>query len=417
VYWNVSDVGPDAWGFGWVLRLAMVGGGVAGAVDWMTRPRRRAYWPVLGALLAYGAAQLLATPGSLDPSLARGALFEYGKDVVVFFLVANLLRTPRAWRWGINALLVGVILLSAPVVYQGLTGSTNQFWGFGAMLYKEIVPGQFGWRLAGAIGDPNFLAMVLVAALPLALMQMLEPGARLGRRGLAALAAGLALVATFFTYSRASLLGVGLIVVVLVIKHPRRRWVLAGGAAALLAAVAIMPSTFFGRLATLTEVTQARHEAIPDESFQIRLNADVAGALMFVQHPWLGVGPGNYPVNYMHYSELSGLAVDPTMRDPHNLYVQIAAETGLAGLVSFAALLWTSFSLMERGRRRLRRLRADRYADLIWALELAVVTYLTLSLFLHAAYFRHFLLLLMLGTLGATLALEPRPAAARGQVA
>lgn len=408
VYWNVSDVVHDAWGFGWVLRLALAGVAAAGVLDLVLSEPRRLRWPVLGGMLAYGLAQVLATPGALDPASARAALVEYGKDVVVFYLVANLLRTPRALRRGVNALLTGVILLSAPVVYQGLSGSTNQLFGFGSMLYKEIVPGEFGWRMGGAIGDPNFLAMVLVAALPLALIQVLEPGAHWGRRLLAALAAVLALAATFFTYSRASLLGVALIGIVLVAKHPRRKWVLAGAAAALLAALAIMPGAFFSRLGTLTEITQARKEAIPDTSFQIRLNADVAGALMFTHHPLLGVGPANYPANYQHYSELSGLAVDPTLRDPHNLYIQIAAETGLAGIVAFTALMWMSFSLMERGRRRLRRLAAHRFADLIWAVELAVATYMMLSIFLHGAYFRHFLLLLMLGTLAGTLALEPQ---------
>src|SRR6185437_10311183 len=90
--------------------------------------------------------------------------------------------SPRALRWAVNALLAAVVLLAAPVVYQGVTGSRNPLWGFGAMAWKEIVPGQFGWRLAGAMGDPNFLALVLVAALPLALMELLEQRAGWCRR-------------------------------------------------------------------------------------------------------------------------------------------------------------------------------------------------------------------------------------------
>jgi hypothetical protein len=83
-------------------------------------------------------------------------------------------------------------------------------------------------------------------------------------------------------------------------------------------------------------------------------------------------------------------------------------------MVVFTLLMVASYRLMEQGRRRLRRLGAYNFADLIWALELAIATYLLLSVFLHGAYFRHFLLLLALGTLGAQLALDGRcgPAAA-----
>jgi len=406
VYWNLSDVVTDTWGFGWVLRLALAGVAAAGALDVLISEPRRGRWPVLAAMLVYGIAQALATPGAMDPAVAHAALIEYGKALVVFYLVTNLLRTPRALRWGVNAVLLGVVLLGAPVIYQGVTGTSSQLWGFGSRFYKEIVPGQFGWRLGGAMGDPNFLAMVLVAALPLALMQVIERGASRWRRAGALTAAAVALGATLYTYSRASLIGVALVALVLMVRHPRRRWVLAGTAAALLAAVVVMPQSFFSRLATLTEFGQVRRLQLPDSSFQVRLNADYSGTLMFLQHPLLGVGPGNYPDNYQHYSALAGLAIDPTMRDPHNLYIQIASETGLAGLASFAFLMWASFALMERGRRRLRRLRAENFADLIWALELALATYLVLSMFLHGAYFRHFLLLLALGTLGGTMALD-----------
>ncbi|MGH9395172.1 MAG: hypothetical protein ACRD1E_13445, partial [Terriglobales bacterium] len=213
IYWNASDVLTDTFGFSWLLRLALAATIAAAGWKLLAHGRQgRARWPVLGPMLAYGAVQAAAAVGALDGAAARAALVEYAKALVVFYVVANLLRTPRAWRAAVNAVLAAVVLLAAPVIYQGVSGSRNQFWGFGAMLWKQIVPGQFGWRLGGAMGDPNFLALVLVAALPLALMEALEAHAGWWRRGLGVAAAASALLATLFTYSRASWIGVAVVV-------------------------------------------------------------------------------------------------------------------------------------------------------------------------------------------------------------
>jgi putative inorganic carbon (HCO3(-)) transporter len=407
-YWNASNVVTETWGFSWVLRLAIAGTLAAAAWDGLLAPGpRRWRWPVLAPFLAYGAVQLLAALGAADTVDADLALYAYVTSLAAFYIVANLLRSPRAVRWGVNAVLVAVVLLSAPVIYQGVTGSANTFWGFGARLYKQIVPGQFGWRLGGAIGDPNFLAMMLVAALPLALMQALERGAGWRRRGFALGAAAAALAATVFTYSRGAFVGLGLIAVVFACKHPRRRWVVTGLAAALMVAAALRPQFLVQRLDSLVQLTRPQQTLLPDASFQVRRNALYAGALMFRDHPLLGVGPDNYIDSYLKYSALVGMASDPTQRDAHDLYIQIAAETGLAGLLTFGWLMWASFRLMERGRKHLRRLGAQNFAELIWALEIAIATYLVLSLFLHDAYLRNFLLLLALGTTAADVALAP----------
>jgi O-antigen ligase len=88
------------------------------------------------------------------------------------------------------------------------------------------------------------------------------------------------------------------------------------------------------------------------------------------------------------------------------LYVQIAAETGVAGVVVFVWLLAAALALLERARRRARRAGARNFAAWLVACQLSLVIYLLLSTFLHDAYFRHFFVLLALGALGAGLALR-----------
>jgi O-antigen ligase len=176
---------------------------------------------------------------------------------------------------------------------------------------------------------------------------------------------------------------------------------------AVLLATAMAPRSLWGRMATLLENSLAAPgQQMTDSSFRSRRHEMYTGVLMFLDHPLLGVGPGNYEVNYLRYSARAGLTGEDTVRDPHSLYVQIAAETGVAGVVVFVWLLAAALALLERARRRARRAGARNFAAWLVACQLSLVIYLLLSTFLHDAYFRHFFVLLALGALGAGLALR-----------
>ncbi|MGH9418036.1 MAG: O-antigen ligase family protein [Terriglobales bacterium] len=405
VYWNVSDVLALNFNFSWLLRLAIAGAVGAWALNHLLRPGRRLRWPLVAPLAAWGAAQALAAVGAADRGVAAAQLGEYAKALVVFYLVVNMLDTPRVWRWGVNAVLLAASLMSLPVIYQGLTGSRSTFAGFGTMIYASVVNGKFSWRPGGTLGDPNFLAMVLVAALPLAALQALEPRAGV-RRWLALAALALGALGALFTYSRGGFLGMLLLAIVLLLRHRRRRLVALALVVVAAGAVAVAPHTLWARVATLFQnsITQPGQQ-MTDPSFRDRRHEMLAGALMFLDHPLVGVGPGNFEDQYLKYSARAGLSGETTVRDPHSLYTQIAAETGLVGLAAFVWLVVAAFALMERGRRRARGAGAQNFAGLITALELGVGLYLVMSTFLHDAYFRHFMLLVALGATGAALAL------------
>ncbi|MGH9486440.1 MAG: O-antigen ligase family protein [Terriglobales bacterium] len=409
-YWNASDVVAESFGFTWLLRIAIAGVLAAWLLQVLLgRWRHRLRWPLLGPLLLWAATQVICSLTAINRPVAISQLFEDLKLLAVFYIVVNLLRSPRWWRWGVDAVLAALALLSLPVLYQGLSRSQFTFWGFGSMKYATTAPGQFGWRLGGALGDPNFLAMVLVAGLPLAAMQALESRGRWWRRLWALGVLALTLGAMLFTYSRGAAVGVALLVVALLVAHPRRKWVLLATIAGIVLATAIAPKALWGRLSTLLENSfAAPSQQMTDYSFRDRRHEMLTGLLMFADHPLVGVGPGNFERQYFKYSAMIGLTGQDTIRDPHSLYTQLLAETGLVGLAAFAWLLFAAFRLLERGRRRARRLGAASFAHLVAGFELALAVYLVCSIFLHDAYFRHFFLLLALGALGATLALADK---------
>jgi O-antigen ligase len=88
---------------------------------------------------------------------------------------------------------------------------------------------------------------------------------------------------------------------------------------------------------------------------------------MIANHPWTGVGEGNYPIWSPRYGllDIGGLHYDHA----HDLLLTITAETGLIGLALFVAFLWGV------GRTAARALRARRPET--YALALAMTAALT----------------------------------------
>jgi O-antigen ligase len=66
----------------------------------------------------------------------------------------------------------------------------------------------------------------------------------------------------------------------------------------------------------------------------------ISGINMFLDHPFFGVGIGNYAVAYPHYF----VTVFPEpLGHAHNYYINIAAEAGIFGLAGFLLFLLATF--------------------------------------------------------------------------
>ena len=79
--------------------------------------------------------------------------------------------------------------------------------------------------------------------------------------------------------------------------------------------------------------------ASADRSTQGRLTEMISAGLVFADHPALGVGPGMFKYHFLKYANATGRQVHTEARAAHNLYLQIAAECGIVGIVSFFAIL------------------------------------------------------------------------------
>ncbi len=318
---RIAAVAPIAAGavFGWVLRHG---------AD--RRPAHHGALPVR-ALAAILAAFLLATVAgaSIGDSLRETLNFA----VVAAFLVVATDELSRRRR-------------AVPVVASVVVAAGAACGVLAVLEMVGVIPGQFPrWgtpfhRAALGFGQPNGLGLFFAAVLPLAAHRV--SATRGPARAVAALAlaaTGLGLVATF---SRAAWIAVLLGPLALALAGERRLAVrlLLGGIAAV-----VLVDVFSGGL-----VRDTVQRTIGDWVIEQRAALFLTGVSMFAAHPILGVGPGGFADQIGRYgAQITQLwDYQPT---PHNAYVQMAAETGIVGLVAFVVFLALVLRALVRGAR------------------------------------------------------------------
>jgi O-antigen ligase len=154
----------------------------------------------------------------------------------------------------------------------------------------------------------------------------------------------------------------------------------------------LVPGQYTERLKTLVSaVTSAGQRS--DASMRGRLSETLVGWRMFIEHPFVGVGWHNSFVHYRRYAKQVGMDSRHEDRGTHNLYLQIAAETGLLGLSVFVTLLCSMFRSLQRARAYLRSAGEPDMAEMVAAFGISLVGYLTHSLVIHASFPRFFWLL------------------------
>ena len=197
--------------------------------------------------------------------------------------------------------------------------------------------GFYANALIGPFGYPNALAgfLLLVGGSAAATLQ---PDRSRLERGLALLACAACVVGLYFTRSRgvwvAAAVGCGAWALV-----QRKRWrpshwlwmTLAGFG--LLVGLALAGNRF----GTLLHLAWPGGGGGPaDTSVQWRLSVLQWTWEMIRDHPWLGVGPGAFPVALLHYQRIPYVGGE----NPHNLYAEVAAEYGLPlAVLGLAGLL------------------------------------------------------------------------------
>lgn len=365
--------------------------------------------PLFPLLLAYLGVQLLSTLFSRSPDLGINEVTTFLVEWMgIHFLVVNTVRTPSMLRKVVWALVVAGIILGGVPLYQQVTGTfENQYGGFaqttdasfrtgGENLLGEIRQP----RLAGAIGEKNYYAQIMLMLVPLGLFRFWGEQ-RMPLRLLGLFGAIIAGVGVVLGFSRGAAVGFVLMLVILLLLRLIKVYQLAVFIiVATLILVAVPQYTL--RLVSLQSVASLFSEDAgtgqADSAITGRATEMLAAYNVFKDHPVLGVGPGQFKYYSKEYGDQLGLGVLVGTREAHSLYLGVASELGIPGILIFMGILFVIL-------RNLARTRRDNpgMANLATAFMLVIISIMTTGIFLHLSYVRYFALMLALATVASIL--------------
>ena len=264
--------------------------------------------------------------------------------VLAYVFTRTTIRSDRAAR----GLLIALFLTGSA---EAIMGAVQFFLPLGP---PGFAVGPF-IRAHGMFGQPNPFAGYLGTILPIALAMTLVPHP--GRfRVVAAFSFLTIALGIVLSLSRGAWLGLAISLGVMALAwSPRARALIVplAGLVVLvvgLAMLGLLPPNLATRITSVTDnfgVFDVRNVPPTSENFAVveRMAHWQAGWEMFRDYPFLGVGPGNYPAVYERY-------YIPPWKEPlghaHNYYLNMAAETGVPGLLAFLLMLGLAFRALRR---------------------------------------------------------------------
>ncbi|MBX5449868.1 O-antigen ligase family protein [Thermogemmatispora sp.] len=335
-----------------LLAVAWLAGHVLRSGDRTTGPRgyeRQAVPPLLlVGLAAFLVSMLVSLTVAISIKSSLKEIFKWFEVLIIIVAGSSYIRTRRQ-GWTI------VILSLVAALSQAALGYYQELFNIGP---TSFVRGE-SLRVYGTFNQPNPYAGYINLSLTVALALAVASG-RKQTRWLAAGTSVLLILAEFFSQSRGGWLAlITATLFILLVGLPGLRplwrllitgfWVILEGLL-----IGIIPQRIFNPLLNFIGVNQISftHPSAQQYATAERLAHWLAGIHMFLDHPWLGVGIGNYGDAYPQYA--IGIFVIP-LGHAHNYFINVAAEMGLLGLITYTFFVLVIAVLSAHAYHRLRQ--------------------------------------------------------------
>jgi O-antigen ligase len=285
-------------------------------------PQARAMW--LWALPFFLTA-LISMANAERFDWAAFEIFRLAKFLLVLILLRRLIRSSFDWWLAIAALAISGCLQALFGLFQLATRTAI------------VLAGESAQRALGSMGHPNTFSSYLELVWPVCGILALAPGSP-KRRWLAAGASVLMLVGIAVAQSRA----------VWIVAVGQTMLLLAGAAGLRLVPVKrvlglaiVLFVTASLMLAPFAPQIERRLISNLRESVEFRDSFDALALRMYLDRPWIGGGPRQFPLRFApHARELYGSLADKVPPFPvHNFYLLELVEYGPFGLGTFLAFI------------------------------------------------------------------------------
>jgi len=302
-------------------------------------------------LIVFTAVSAISAVTSVSLSLSMEGLFgKLFELVLAYFMVAETIASRVKLKRMLAAILCSAALVSADMVFQLISGT-------------DFLRGKplYGWyKITGPFANPNDLGGWLIVMLPLLLsFADFWKGDRI-KKALVALS-GLAAGCLIMTFAAGAWIAGAVSVVFLRIFKIRYL------AAILVIFILVLPFVLPDPVKEkISAVFSAEKETM---SFRMTLCREAASIVK--DYPLFGCGLNTYSIVAPRYrlTETSGFYA-------HNSYLQMAAESGVLGLISF---LWVIVVLFRTSLRALKKMRGTFYGAYLTGLLAGLLAFLVQS--------------------------------------
>lgn len=268
--------------------------------------------------------------GSIMPALLFVCL------ISVYFMVSCCIRSAE---W-INRIILSAVSSAMIVALYGIVQYAFGTFGVNAWLDSDLFEGISG-RAISTLENPNMLGEYLILIIPMALALFLSKNE--GNKKYSFMCAASMGMCLILTWSRGAWLGFMFsMVIFLLVWNKRSMWLFAVGIMSLPVLPIILPDSIINRFTSIGNMADT------STSYRVSVWRGAVHMLRDNLFSGIGVGESAWYKLYPDYS-LSGIEAAP---HSHNLFIQIALEQGIFGLIVFLIILFllirTSFNLFAR---------------------------------------------------------------------
>ncbi len=296
-------------------------------------------------LLCFAGFMLWAVAGlpvTQFPSIVGPAIVDHAKLLCIFFIALNATRTAQQLS----------VFIGMWVLFFGLFPARGTYFNF---LSGISTAGRYGWNFV--FSNFNDLAAFAILAMVLSAFLFVGNYKKWIRTAALASTLGLALLIVI-TQSRGAFIGLVVAFLLLLLRSISRARLVKTGVVAALGIVLIAPGAVWDRFSNMKFLLDTETIGEADSSAEQRYIILQIATTIARENLVSGVGLGAYANAHGQYAEeRQEWQFGRGNRDAHNMYVSLAAETGMPGLVLFLGMLgstlWRAMRVEQRIRKQL----------------------------------------------------------------